>query len=174
MRILVGYASGYGSTKFYAEAIGDELNRAGHETVVLPAKSSRDITAYDFVIVGGSIRAGNWLGHARNLARRAVKLKKAHAIFFCCLSARSDEGKKMVIEDYFEKVKGKIPGISPLDVGVFPGMRNFEQYRFPVKGIMQKIARKNGQPTEGEQDFKDLDAAREWARELNRQLEKRV
>lgn len=170
MRILIGYATGYGSTRSYAEVIGEELRQLGHETIVLDARQSRDITGYDFVIIGGSIRAGSWLGPARRLAKRAAQSKMAHAIFFCCLSACSEGGKKKVVEVYFEKVKRQVPGISPLEIGVFPGMRNFERYRFPVKGIMQKIARKNGHPTEGEQDFRDLDAAREWARKLDHRL----
>ncbi|MCK4593189.1 hypothetical protein KAU45_01715 [bacterium] len=170
MRILVGYATGYGSTRSYAEVIGEELRQAGHETIVLEARQSRDIKDYDFVIIGGSIRAGNWLGPARNLARRAVELKKAHAIFFCCLSARSDEGKKTVVEDYFERVKGKVPGISPLEVGVFPGIANYEQYRFPVKQIMVGEGKDHGVDTSKNQDYRKLDDAREWARELNRLL----
>jgi menaquinone-dependent protoporphyrinogen IX oxidase len=166
MRIFVGYASGYGSTRSYAEVIGDELGKAGHETVVLPAKSSRDIEAYDFVVIGGSIRAGKWLASARKLARRVVKHEKGHAVFFCCLSARTEEGRKTVLGDYLERVREKVPGLAPLEVGAFPGMANYEQYRFPVRGIMTGIARREGVDFSVNQDYRDLEAAREWARVL--------
>jgi len=45
MKVLVGYASGYGSTKSYADVIGEELRRSGHETDVLPAKKAMNLAA---------------------------------------------------------------------------------------------------------------------------------
>jgi menaquinone-dependent protoporphyrinogen IX oxidase len=170
MRILVGYASGYGSTKSYAEAIGEELRLAGHETTVLPAKSARNVASYDLVVIGGSIRVGGWLAPARRLARKAVKAGKRHAVFFCCLSARTEEGRKRVVEEYFGEVEKKVPGISPLDVGVFPGVANYDQYRFPVRGIMTGMGKKQGVDTSRDQDYREPEAAREWARGLNAKI----
>jgi menaquinone-dependent protoporphyrinogen IX oxidase len=170
MKILVGYASGYGSTKSYAEVIAEELRSAGNEADVLPAKEVKDLAPYDFVVVGGSVRAGSWLGRARRLAKKAVKAGKRHAVFFCCLSARTEEGKKQVFEIYLERVRGKVPGLAPLDVGAFPGMANYEEYRFPMRGIMTGIAKKEGVDTSVNQDYRDPEAAREWARELVRRL----
>jgi menaquinone-dependent protoporphyrinogen oxidase len=166
MKILVGYATGYGSTQSYAEVIAEELRRAGHETDVLPAKEVRNLTPYEFVIVGGSVRAGNWLGHARRLAKKAVKAGKRHALFFCCLSARTEEGKRDVFEEYLEKVKGKIPGLAPLDVGAFPGMANYDEWGGFLRKIMVSMAEKAGETLDRTMDYRDPEAAREWAGEL--------
>jgi len=170
MKVLVGYASGYGSTKSYADVIAEELRRAGHETDVLPAKKALNLAAYAFVVVGGSIRAGRWLGPAVKLARAAVKAGKRHAVFFCCLSAQTEEGRKTVFGEYLDKVREKVPGLAPLEIGAFPGVANYEEYRFPVKGIMTGIAKKQGVDCSVNQDYREPEAAREWARELVRRL----
>ncbi|MCX7022197.1 MAG: hypothetical protein NTW26_08015 [bacterium] len=170
MKILVGYATGYGSTKSYADVIAEELRRSGHETDVLPAKGVGNLAAYAFVVVGGSIRAGRWLGPAVKLAREAVKAGKRHAVFFCCLAAQTEEGKKKVFGDYLDKVRAKVPGLAPLEIGAFPGVANYEEYRFPVKGIMAGIAKKQGVDTSVNRDYRKPEAAREWARELVRRL----
>ncbi|OGD73995.1 MAG: hypothetical protein A2Y64_06035 [Candidatus Coatesbacteria bacterium RBG_13_66_14] len=170
MKVLIGYATGYGSTKSYAEVIAEELTLAGHGTDTLPARELRDLASYDFVVIGGSVRVGRWLGPAVKLAKWVVKAGKRHAVFFCCLSARKEEGRKQVFGEYLAKVKEKVPGLAPLDVGAFPGMANYEEYRFPVKGIMTGIAKKEGVDFSVNQDYRDLEAAREWARELARRL----
>ncbi|HUT98675.1 MAG TPA: flavodoxin domain-containing protein [bacterium] len=166
MKVLVGYASGYGSTKSYAEVIVEELSRAGHETDVFPAQKVRDLAFYDFVVIGGSIRAGTWLGPAVRLTKRAVKAGKRHAVFFCCLAAQTEEGKQKVFGEYFDKVKEKVPGLAPLAIGAFPGVANYAEYRFPVKGIMTGIAKKEGVDISVNQDYRELETARDWAREL--------
>ncbi|MCD4732744.1 flavodoxin domain-containing protein [bacterium] len=166
MKILVGYASGYGATQAYAEFITEALQQAGHEVEALDARKAKQLDDYDHVIIGGSIRAGNWLGHATKLTRRVIASGKPYDLFVVCLSALSDEGRAMLDEKFFPKLREKIPGVQLDDVGIFPGMKNFEQYRFLVKGIMQNIARKNDSPTEGEQDFKDFDIARGWVGKL--------
>jgi menaquinone-dependent protoporphyrinogen IX oxidase len=170
MKILVGYATGYGSTKSYADVIAEELTRAGHETDAFPAKGVKNLAAYDFVVVGGSIRAGRWLGPAVKLARATVKAGTRHALFFCCLSARTEEGKRRVFGDYLEKVKGKVPGLAPLDVGAFPGMSNYDQWGFVLKKIMAGVAEKGGETLNRTMDYREPEAAREWARELARKL----
>jgi len=166
MKILVGYASGYGATQAYAEVISATLRQAGHEVEALDARKAKQLEDYDHVIIGGSIRAGNWLGHATKLTRRVIASGKPYSLFVVCLSALSDEGRAMLDEKFLPKLREKIPGVQLDDVGIFPGMRNFEQYRFPIKGIMQSMARKNENPAEGEQDFKDFDIARDWVDKL--------
>jgi len=104
------------------------------------------------------------------LARKAVKAGKRHAVFFCCLAARTEEGRKKVFGDYLDKVKEKVPGLAPLEIGAFPGMANYAEYRFPIRGIMTGIAKKEGVDCSVNQDYREPEAAREWTRELVRRL----
>jgi len=171
MKILVGYASGYGSTQSYAEVIAEELNSAGHDADVLPAKEVKDLTPYDFVVVGGSIRAGNWLGQARTLAGKTLKAGKPHSVFICCLSAATEEGRRQLDGEVLPKLKHKLPGLNLENPGLFPGMRNMDRYRFPIRGIMRSIAEKEGISNLDEPlDYRDFELARRWARELARRL----
>ncbi len=167
MKILVGYATGYGSTKSYAEVIAEELKKAGHEVDVLPAKEARDLTPYGFVVVGGSLRAGSWLGQARALAGKTLKAGKPHSVFICCLSATTEEGRRQLDDVVLPKLKQKLPGLNLETPGLFPGMRNMDRYRFPIRGIMRSIAEKEGISNPDEPlDYRDFELARVWAREL--------
>ncbi len=167
MKILIGYASGYGSTKSYAEVVGEELRGAGHEVDVVDAREAKELEGYDHVIVGGSLRAGNWLGHARKLAKRALNAGKANSVFICCMTATSDEGRRQLDEQTLPKLRSKLPELTWDEAGLFPGMRNMDQYGFPIRGIMKKMAEKAGDENPEEpKDYRDFEMARRWAREL--------
>jgi len=71
------------------------------------------------------------------------------------------------------KLKQKLPGLNLENPGLFPGMRNMDKYRFPIRGIMRSIAEKAGTENPDETvDFRDFELARGWARELARLLQK--
>jgi menaquinone-dependent protoporphyrinogen oxidase len=167
MKILVGYATGYGSTKSYAEVIAEELRASGNDADVLPAKEVKELAPYDFVVVGGSLRAGSWLGQARTLAKKVLNAEKPHSVFICCLSVTTEEGRRQLDDVVLPKLKQKLPGLNLETPGLFPGMRNMDRYRFPIRGIMRSIAEKEGISNLDEPlDYRDFELARVWARGL--------
>jgi menaquinone-dependent protoporphyrinogen oxidase len=171
MKVLIGYASGYGSTKSYAEVVAEELRGAGHEVTVAEARQAGDITGYDHVIIGGSLRAGSLLGQARKLAKQVVKADKPHHLFICCLSPTTEEGRKSFTEETLPKLKDKLGGANLDDLGLFPGQRNMDEYGFIVRGIMKSIAEKGGvENPEEPKDYRDFELAREWSRGLAAKL----
>jgi menaquinone-dependent protoporphyrinogen oxidase len=64
MRILVAYASRLGSTREIAESIAGRLQLHGFEASALRAAAVGDVEAYDAVIVGSAVYAGNWMDEA--------------------------------------------------------------------------------------------------------------
>ncbi|PKL55421.1 MAG: flavodoxin, partial [Methanomicrobiales archaeon HGW-Methanomicrobiales-6] len=60
-RILVAYATRYGSTAEVAEAIGEELRKAGITVDVQPVGEVQDLSPYRAAVIGSPIYMGKWL-----------------------------------------------------------------------------------------------------------------
>ncbi|MFW5878861.1 MAG: flavodoxin domain-containing protein [Myxococcota bacterium] len=167
MKVLIGHASGYGSTTSYAEVIAEELREAGHEVELAEAGKAKRPQDYDYVVIGGSLRAGSWLGDARRLAKRTIEAKVPHSIFICCLMAASEKERPKLQTEVLPKLKEKLPGLNVEHPGLFPGMRNMDQYGFVIRKLMLSIARSEGEESpEKTLDYRDFDLARAWAKEL--------
>jgi menaquinone-dependent protoporphyrinogen oxidase len=63
-RILVAYASGFGSTAGIAVEIGKTLEAKGTPVDVLSMQENPQIDAYKAVLLGSAVRYGNWLPEA--------------------------------------------------------------------------------------------------------------
>jgi menaquinone-dependent protoporphyrinogen oxidase len=59
-QVLVAYATKYGATQEIAEKIGEVLRQAGLPAQVLPADQIGDLSAYDAVVLGSAVYAGQW------------------------------------------------------------------------------------------------------------------
>jgi menaquinone-dependent protoporphyrinogen oxidase len=59
-KILVAYASKYGSTKEIAMKIGEVLRQSGLQADVLPMRNIQDLKPYKAVILGSAIYVGKW------------------------------------------------------------------------------------------------------------------
>jgi menaquinone-dependent protoporphyrinogen oxidase len=68
-KILVTYATMAGSTVEVAQAVGDELARAGLQVDVLPLEQVQDLQPYAAVVVGGPMIMG-WHRSARRFLRK--------------------------------------------------------------------------------------------------------
>jgi len=58
MKILVAYATMAGSTAEVAQAVGEEIAKAGSQVEVLPLSEIKDLEAYDGVVIGGPMIMG--------------------------------------------------------------------------------------------------------------------
>ena len=71
MRGVVAFDSVFGNTRQVAEAIRDELERAGHHAVLLNVRESREVPSEgDFVFVGSPTRFKKMTGRSKRLMRK--------------------------------------------------------------------------------------------------------
>ncbi len=70
MRILVAYASRFGSTAGIAERIGAILRQQGLDAAVVPVETEINPDEFDAAIVGSAAYFGRWLSTAANFVRR--------------------------------------------------------------------------------------------------------
>jgi len=165
MRVLVTYATKTGCTKGVAEKIGEVLGQSGAEVTVAAIEDKPDPSAFDAVISGSGVRAGNWHGRAKKwVAAHAETLKsKPTALYTVCLTMASDPEKADEVRAYTDPLLEKT-GLQPLDIGLFAGW--FEPKEFGVLGrtILRKMGAKEG-------DFRDWEAIEAWAKEMGPKLQ---
>ena len=70
MRMLIGYASRFGSTQDIAIRIADTVRARGHLVDVRSADEIWDFDHYDAVVFGSGVYEGSWTTEATELMRR--------------------------------------------------------------------------------------------------------
>jgi len=158
-RILVAYASKYGSTGGVAEAIGKELCNRGAAVDVLLTKNASQLDSYHGVVVGSPVYAGNWLSAAIDfLKTNSDALSKVPVAYFqVCMTVRQQTEKNMKkAVAYLDSVLKEIPQIKPVATGIFAGAVDYSK----LSAIEKRILKFRGVP---EGDFRDWQAIQAWA-----------
>jgi menaquinone-dependent protoporphyrinogen oxidase len=70
MRVLVVYASKYGSTQGIAERIAARLREADHVATAVAVRQAVDLESYDAFVVGSAVFIGSWMKEASDFVRR--------------------------------------------------------------------------------------------------------
>ena len=70
MKILVVYASKYGSTRGIAEFIAEKLRHRGNQVEVREVLEARDVSGHDAFVVGSAVFFGSWMNEAAEFIRR--------------------------------------------------------------------------------------------------------
>ena len=158
-KILVAYASKYGSTATVAEAIGQTFREEGAEVDVLPAKQVKNIAQYNAVVIGSGVYMGKWLKDSMRLIKqnKEVLNKMPVAYFEVCLAVREDtEANRKVAESYAIKAMALVKSV---DLGIFAGVMDRKKVSFFHRLLLRFIIVPNG-------DFRNWDAIKAWAKQV--------
>ncbi len=85
MQNLVAYGSKRGGTAGVAEMIGEELESAGVNATVMPARQVRSIDDFDAVVPAGALYAYRWHRDARRFAKRFAPVLRQCGVW--CVSS---------------------------------------------------------------------------------------
>jgi menaquinone-dependent protoporphyrinogen oxidase len=157
-KVLVVYGTKTGCTAGIAERIGETLAEAGASVDVTPASESPDPVAYDSVVVGSGVRAGNWHGAVKEWVRsNADALQDMPVAFFtACLTMGTDPDKADEVRAYTDPLVEET-GVEPVDVGLFAGMNEPKRFSLPERLILKAMKAPQG-------DFRDYEAVSAWTR----------
>jgi menaquinone-dependent protoporphyrinogen oxidase len=162
-KVLVAYASKYGSTGGVADAIGKELCKRGAAVDVCMLKNIGDLNPYRGVVVGSAIYRGKWLPEAVDFVERnrGVLRQVPVAYFLVCITMcePTEENRRKVLA-YLDPVLKAVPQVQPLKIGAFAGALDYSNLSWPIKVIMKL----KGAP---EGDFRNWDVLRAWATGLH-------
>jgi len=169
-KILITYASGFGTTGEVAEAIGEVLCQAGNTVETKWVKNVKDLNNYDAVIIGSAIQYSRWMPEAREFvtANQKILNKLPVAYFFTCLVLHKLNPKgDLAAKEFSDKLQALVPQVKPVSIGGFAGVLDYTNMGFFPRLILKLILLKKGVK---EGDYRDWDAIRAWAKDTQLKL----
>jgi menaquinone-dependent protoporphyrinogen oxidase len=161
-RILVTYASRFGSTRDVAAAIAEEISAVGFDVDVLHANPELDLSKYDGVVVGSPSYGQHWLPRASLfVVGNAAQLANLPVAMFTTgmLGAKSPKSALREHNEIISSLCELATGVAPVSTALFHGL--FERKNLPLcLRIMDRLA---GTP---QGDHRNWDAIRSWARNV--------
>ena len=161
-KILVTYASRFGSTTGVAEAIGKTLSEAGLQVDVLPMDKVTDLSSYSAVVAGSAINGGAWLPEAMAFLQthQTALGAKPFAAFLVCmtLSMRRADRYRSFVSAWMEPVRALV---KPVSEGLFSGVLDIK--RIPSAGDRFKFRLSVLFGAWKEGDHRDWAAITAWA-----------
>jgi len=155
-KILLAYGTASGSTEEVAQAVADEMRQAGAEVNVQPVESVKEIAGYDAVVVGTAVRMFRILGKTKRFLRkhRQSLTEVPVAYFLVCLTMGEPTPENIAkATDY---AKPMVETKAPVSLGLFGGCIDHEKMTDIFGKTMRSLP---------EQDHRDWDQIRAWARE---------
>ncbi len=159
-RVLVGYATGKGSTVGVAEAIGKTLGERGYSVDVKPMGDRPSIEGYDAVVLGSAVNGGKWLPEAVSFVEANKKaLGKVPVAVFCVHAMNFGDEPKPTKRRlaYLDDVRALV---TPCEEGFFGGVAPLgEETSFILRAAFKAFGGQAG-------DNRDWDAIRAWAEQV--------
>jgi menaquinone-dependent protoporphyrinogen oxidase len=162
MKLLVTYASKYGSTAEIAEVIGKELRKRDCQVEVKPIEAVDSLAGYDGFVIGSALYAGGWMKAAAKFLRQNQHLLAAQPVWLFS-SGPTGQGDPNEILDgwtFPENLSEVLETIKPRDVILFHGNINPDKLNFAERMIVKAVKATVG-------DYRDCLVIRSWAKMLD-------
>jgi menaquinone-dependent protoporphyrinogen oxidase len=192
-KVMIAYATRFGSTGEIAKAIAKELGKWGVEVDVQPVREVDDISSYGSVIIGSPIFYGKILPEVKKFLKRYEETlaQKRVACFLTGMEMhriadepfpipvfldsgfedqpkpKSEMGfweKAHAVSVYLSPLMKKVPKVKLIEVGCFKGKLDFRGLSGFGWLIMKLIVKFRKEIQEG--DFRNWEAIRSWSAEM--------
>jgi menaquinone-dependent protoporphyrinogen oxidase len=158
-RVLVAYATKYGSTREIAKRIAEVIERSGLEVDLKEVSEVAGLDAYEAVIVGSAVYAGSWRKEAvKFLEEKETQLAALPVWVFS--SGPTGEGEPVELMDGWHFPEAQRPlaeRIGVRELAFFHGAIVMDALNLPERLIVRSLKAPLG-------DFRDWDAIEAWAR----------
>ncbi len=172
-KVLVAYEIGSGSTEEVADFIGNILFQDGNIVEIKNIRDEIDLTSYDSIIIGSTIRYDNWMSNARKFVKNNQEIlsKIPVAFFFTCLvlSRKTDKTIRKA-KGYSDKLYDIAPRVKPISVGGFAGVLDYSKISLVPRLILKLylvILRVKEDVRVKEGDYRDWNAINSWVKSIN-------
>ena len=162
MKILVAYASRHGSTSDIAAVIGQVLRGRGYEVAVKPIEQVGRISAYDAVVLGSALYAGNWMKAAATclLDKQEVLAQRPVWLFSSGPTGQGDAVELLEGWMFSGEMLEAIKKINPRDIAFFHGNIDPDKLNFAEKAIIESANVPIG-------DYRDWSIIKAWATDMD-------
>jgi menaquinone-dependent protoporphyrinogen oxidase len=158
-KVLVAYASKYGSTAGVAQKIGEVISSQNLSVEVKPIQDVTSLEGYKAVVLGSAVRYGQWLGDASRFVKehQDVLHRLPVAIFSVHMQNLGEDP---------EEVKARESYTAPIHALLTPGREAFFSGKVDVSNLslLDKVVFKAVKGKEG--DLRNWDAISTWAGSL--------
>lgn len=161
MKLLVAYASKYGSTAEIAEVVGQELQKREVEVEVKPVGQVNSLEGYDGFVIGSALYAGGWLKPAADFLRSNEDTLAGRPVWLFSSGPTGDGDPNEILGGWTipEDLAGAVERIKPREIMLFHGKIDPEKLSPGEKMIIQSVKATVG-------DYRDWLVIRSWARLL--------
>ena len=160
-KILVAYATKYGSTQQIAEKVGEVFRQANLDVDVVQVDRVRDLTPYKVVILGSAVYIGKWRKEAVEFLKKNVQAlaERQVWIFSSGPTGEGDPVELMKGWRFPTELQPFVDQIKPHDIAVFHGNLSTEKMNFMEKQVIKTVKAPVG-------DFRDWNAVTDWANSI--------
>ncbi|MGB9928247.1 MAG: flavodoxin domain-containing protein [Methanosarcina sp.] len=164
-KVLVAYATRYGSTQEVAQAIADTLRECGLEVDLEPMRKIKTLEGYTGVVFGAPLYIMHWNKDAHNfLSQHREALADKQVAVFALGALSNDEEECKEVRAQLDKELAKYQWLKPVAVETFGGKYDSAKLHFLDKIIVSMPAN----PLHKVQtiDVRDWTAIQAWAKSL--------
>ena len=164
-KVLIAYASRYGSTQEVAEAIAATLRESSLFVDLQPMKKVKSLAGYGAIVLGTPVYMGSLHKDMQNfLTLYQEALKRQSPAIYVLGPLSMDEKEWQECRAMLDKELAKFPWLSPLAVEMFGGKYNPTRLNLPHKLLTSLPA----SPLHGmhAKDLRDWAAIQNWAKSL--------
>jgi menaquinone-dependent protoporphyrinogen oxidase len=166
-KVLVAYASKYGSTGEVADAIATTLRNRGLDAVAQPVESVNDLEGVSAVVFGVALYFFRWRGSAHKFLKRHHRtLERIPVAVFGMGPLEDSPDQYTGARGHLDKGLEKHAWLEPVSVTVFGGRLAPEHLRFPDNNPAMRQM--------GAVDLRDWDEIGKWAESLVEKLDDAV
>lgn len=164
-RVLVGYATRYGSTQEVAEAVAATLRERGLAVDSEPMRQVRTLDQYRAIMLGAPLYMFHWHKDAlRFLARHRAALSARPVAIFALGPFHAEEKEFQDAREQLDKELAKFPWLKPAAIIIFGGKFDPQKLTFP-HNLLPALG---NMPAS---DIRNWTAIRAWASDLAAQFQ---
>lgn len=167
-RVLVGYASRFGSTREIATRIAGLLRNSGNEVDVASVGEIAHVDAYDVVVFGSGVYDGSWTAEATELVRRHASVLARKPVWLFTVGSFGD--RHPIVGGLVKKEPKEIgefeQALHPRDYRVFAGVIDLDHWPAWGRLLFKALGGRAGD----NRNWPDIDA---WAGEIAQELRAR-
>lgn len=166
-KTLIAYASKHGSTAEIAERIKEILLGKNLAADLLPVEEVKELTSYDYIIVGSAVYIGQWQKKAAKFLKENKDLLTKKKVWFFSTGPTGEGNPEELMKGWKfpESLQSTADLIKPVEIKLFGGALVESKLNTLEKMTIKMVKAPMG-------DFRDWEDVEYWAHDIARVIMK--